>query len=148
MLTRIKEFFTQRILDAEETDQSPEKLAVAALLIEVMVIDDDLAESELASITQSLSNLLALSADDIEELITLSRSEVENATSLYEFTRQINQHYDLEKKKQLMVSLWRVAYADGVLDKYEESIIRKIADLIHLRHAEYIQCKIAAREPV
>jgi len=51
MLTRIKEFFTQRILDAEETDQSPEKLAVAALLIEVMVIDDDLAESELASIT-------------------------------------------------------------------------------------------------
>ena len=148
MLTRIKEFFTQRILDAEEADQSPEKLAVAALLIEVMVIDDDLAESELASITQSLSNLLALSADDIEELITLSRSEVENATSLYEFTRQINQHYDLEKKKQLMVSLWRVAYADGVLDKHEESIIRKIADLIHLRHAEYIQCKLAACEPV
>lgn len=148
MLTRIKEFFTQRILEAEDTDQSPEKLAVAALLIEVMVIDEDLAESELASITQSLSNLLALSADDIEELITLSRSEVENATSLYEFTRQINQHYDLEKKKQLMVSLWRVAYADGVLDKYEESIIRKIADLIHLRHVEYIQCKIAAREPV
>ena len=136
MLTRIKEFFTQRILEAEEADQSPEKLAVAALLIEVMVIDEDLAESELASITQSLSNLLALSADDIDELITLSRSEVENATSLYEFTRQINQHYDLEKKKQLMVSLWRVAYADGVLDKYEESIIRKIADLIHLRHAE------------
>lgn len=107
MLTRIKEFFTQRILEAEEADQSPEKLAVAALLIEVMVIDEDLAESELASITQSLSNLLALSADDIDELITLSRSEVENATSLYEFTRQINQHYDLEKKKQLMVSLWR-----------------------------------------
>ena len=49
MLTRIKEFFTQRILDAEEADQSPEKLAVAALLIEVMVIDDDLAESELAT---------------------------------------------------------------------------------------------------
>ena len=65
MLTRIKEFFTQRILEAEDTDQSPEKLAVAALLIEVMVIDEDLAESELASITQSLSNLLALSANVI-----------------------------------------------------------------------------------
>ena len=146
MLTRIKQFFDQRILESDDVDQNPEKLAVAALLIEVMVIDDELAESELMSITQSLSSLLALSSKDIEELITLSRSEVKNATSLYEFTRQINQHFDIEKKKRLMTSLWRVAYADGVLDKHEENIIRKIAVLIHLRHAEYIDCKLSARD--
>ena len=104
MLTRIKQFFDQRILESDDIDQNPEKLAVAALLIEVMVIDDELAESELMSITQSLSSLLALSSKDIEELITLSRSEVKNATSLYEFTRQINQHFDIEKKKRLIVT--------------------------------------------
>ena len=44
-----------------------------------------------------------------------------------------------------MTALWQVALADDYLDKYEESIIRKISDLIHLRHSEYIQCKSNAR---
>mgnify|MGYP003316830790 CR=1 FL=1 len=43
-----------------------------------------------------------------------------------------------------MTALWQVALADDYLDKYEESIIRKISDLIHLRHSEYIQCKANA----
>ena len=45
-----------------------------------------------------------------------------------------------------MTTLWRVAYADGKLDKYEENIIRRIADLIHIRHSEYIKCKVIAKE--
>ena len=38
--------------------------------------------------------------------------------------------------------LWQGAYADGELSSIEEHIIRKIADLLHLRHSEYIQTKL------
>ena len=146
VLSRIKEYFDGRILEPEDLGETPENLAVAALLIEVMVIDGKMAEDELTSIADTLRNLLNLDERDVNELIQLSQSEVSDATSLYQFTSEINKHFKLAKKMQLMTSMWRVAYADGHLDKHEENIIRRVSELIHLRHSEYIQCKQAAKE--
>jgi uncharacterized tellurite resistance protein B-like protein len=145
MIDRIKSFFAKNVIEPEETVAS-EQLATAALLVEVMVIDGNLDEQELASISQTLCDILSLEAQQVEELLRLSREEVAEATSLYQFTREINQHFDLDKKMDLLTALWRVAYADGELDKHEESIIRRIADLMHIRHNEYIRCKLAARD--
>lgn len=145
MIDRIKSFFAKNVIEPEETVAS-EQLATAALLVEVMVIDGNLDEQELASISQTLCDILSLEAQQVEELLRLSREEVAEATSLYQFTREINQHFDLDKKMDLLTALWRVAYADGHLDKHEESIIRRIADLMHIRHNEYIRCKLAARD--
>lgn len=148
MFAHIRDYFEKQILNTHGEDvpeTRPEQLATAALLIEVMIVDGNLSEKELASISQTLKTLLSLSAEDVEELIALSQAEVDQATSLYEFTRQINQHFDLKQKMHLMTSMWRVAFADGYLDKHEESIIRRVSELIHLRHAEYIRCKLAAK---
>ena len=93
----------------------------------------------------TLKNFLNLSTEHVQELIALSQAEVDEATSLYEFTRHINQHFDLSQKMQLMTSMWHVAFADGHLDKHEEGIIRRVSELIHLRHGEYIKCKLAAK---
>jgi uncharacterized tellurite resistance protein B-like protein len=41
--------------------------------------------------------------------------------------------------------MWQVAYADGRLDKYEEGLIRQVAELTYVPHAEYIRTKLAAR---
>ena len=146
MIEKIKSFFSKNVLEAEEETTTPEQLATAALLIEVMVIDGNLDEQELQSISGTLSSMLDLSQDQIDELIALSREEVADATSLYQFTKEINDHYDIDKKIYLMTAMWRVAFADGHLDKYEENIIRRVADLLHIRHSEYIQCKVAARD--
>jgi uncharacterized tellurite resistance protein B-like protein len=146
MIDKIKNFFSKNVLEPEEDAATPEQLATAALLIEVMVIDGNLDQQELESISGTLSSMLNLSQDQIDELISLSREEVAEATSLYQFTREINEHFELDKKLSLMTAMWRVAFADGHLDKYEENIIRKVADLLHIRHSEYIQCKLAARD--
>jgi uncharacterized tellurite resistance protein B-like protein len=146
MIDKIKNFFYKNVLEPEEDAATPEQLATAALLIEVMVIDGNLDQQELESISGTLSSMLNLSQDQIDELISLSREEVAEATSLYQFTREINEHFELDKKLSLMTAMWRVAFADGHLDKYEENIIRKVADLLHIRHSEYIQCKLAARD--
>ena len=145
MIDRIKSFFAKNVLEPEETVAS-EQLATAALLVEVMVIDGNLDGQELASISQTLCDILSLEAEQVDELLRLSREEVAEATSLYQFTREINQHFELDKKMDLMTALWRVAYADGLLDKHEEGIIRRIADLLHIRHNEYIRCKLVARD--
>tara|TARA_A100001011_G_scaffold30053_1_gene29075 strand:- start:1015 stop:1461 length:447 start_codon:yes stop_codon:yes gene_type:complete len=146
VLSSIKRFFEERIVESENDKSGNEQLAVAALLVEVMIIDGDIADTELNTIIKSLRELLDIKENDLRELIELSKKEVNTATSLYQFTRQINESYNIDKKIELMTTLWRVAYADGKLDKYEENIIRRIADLIHIRHSEYIKCKVIAKE--
>jgi uncharacterized tellurite resistance protein B-like protein len=89
---------------------------------------------------------LALSGEQVDELIRLSRDEVAEATSLYQFTREINTHFNADQKMNLLTAMWRVAFADGYLDKHEESIIRRVADLLHILHSDYIRCKLAARD--
>ena len=146
MIDKIKSFFSKNVLEPETELTSPDQLATAALLIEVMVIDGDLDDQEMQSIAGTLSNMLHLSKEQIDQLIELSKEEVADATSLYQFTKEINEHFDIEKKLSLMTAMWRVAFADGHLDKYEENIIRRVADLLHIRHSEYIRCKANARE--
>lgn len=146
MIEKIKAFFAKNIIDTDDNSLQAEQLATAALLIEVMVIDGNLAEDELRSISQTLSQILQLSSEQVDELILLSRDQVAEATSLYQFTKEINAHFDQQRKLELMTAMWRVAFADGHLDKQEEGIIRRVADLLHLRHSEFIQCKLTARD--
>ena len=146
MIDKIKSFFSKNVLEPEAETTSPDQLATAALLIEVMVIDGDLDDQEMRAIAGTLSNMLDLSKEQIDQLIELSKEEVAEATSLYQFTKEINEHFDIEKKLSLMTAMWRVAFADGHLDKYEENIIRRVADLLHIRHSEYIRCKANAKD--
>ena len=145
MIDKIKSFFSINVLEPEIETTSPDQLATAALLIEVMVIDGDLDDQEMQAIAGTLSYMLHLSKEQIDQLIELSKEEVAEATSLYQFTKEINEHFDIEKKLSLMTAMWRVAFADGHLDKYEENIIRRVADLLHIRHSEYIRCKANAK---
>ena len=146
MIEKIKAFFAKNVIDTDDNSLQAEQLATAALLIEVMVIDGNLAEDELQSISRTLSQILQLSSEQVDELILLSRDQVADATSLYQFTKEINAHFDQRKKLELMTAMWRVAFADGHLDKQEEGIIRRVADLLHLRHSEFIHCKMTARD--
>ena len=146
MLDKIKQLFAKNTDTNEQDRVASEHLATAALLIEVMVIDGNLDDQELQSISQTLCEILDLTEAQVDELIALSREEVAEATSLYQFTREINNHFDLEGKMKLLTSMGRVAYADGYLDKHEGGIIRGVADLLHIRHNEYIRCKLEARD--
>ena len=146
MLSKIKQLFAKKEQQSDQEKVAEEHLATAALLIEVMVIDGHMDDQELQSISATLCSILELDKGQVDELISLSKAEVEDATSLYQFTKQINDHYDLEGKLQLLTSMWKVAYADGELDKHEENIIRRVSDLLHIRHSEYIRCKLNAQE--
>lgn len=142
MIDQIQKFFSSRLNpENEETDQGQMKLAAAALMVEVMVIDRDLNPAELAEIKCMLTKRFQLASEEIQQLIELARKEVDSATSLFQFTRLINDHFDARAKTQLIENLWRVAYADQVLDKHEEALIRRIAELLYVSHKDFIQSK-------
>lgn len=117
------------------------QLAVAALLIEVAMADHQFSDQELGSLSYSLKSKYSLTSDEISELITLAKSESNHATSLHQFTQIVNQHCDNAEKFNLIRAMWEIAFADGNLDKYEDYLIRKVADLIYLPHSEFIRAK-------
>jgi uncharacterized tellurite resistance protein B-like protein len=116
-------------------------LAIAALLIEVAMADHQFSEVELHNLGAILERKFSLSSDELAELINLAKHEANHATSLHQFTQLINQYCSTEEKFKLMKAMWEMAYADGDLNKYEDYIIRKVADLIYVPHTEFIRAK-------
>lgn len=149
MISKIKTFFSTHISDAANNKASgtgdPAQLAAAALLVEIMVTDHLISEDEETTITVLLENRFGLSAPEARELFGLARQEVAEATSLYQFTALVNEHFSMEQKFSLLTEAWQVALADGILDKYEENLIRRLADLLHIRHSQFIKAKKIAR---
>ena len=129
-------------------DTDPEELrrqlrmAAAALLIEMTRADYSVDSVEKQTLQNVLQAALGLDAAEVEKLLELAGTAADRATSLYEFTRLINDHYSREEKLVLVESMWRVAFADGDLDKYEERLIRQVSDLIHVPHKEFIRLKL------
>jgi len=82
-----------------------------------------------------------LSHQEAARLAELGGEEARAAVSLYEFTETIDKSLAVEDKIRIVEMLWEIAYADGDLDKYEEHLMRKLADLLHLSHRQLIQAK-------
>ena len=152
MIQAIKRYFEQRldVSAAESSDhlQRRLRLATAALLFEVARADDHISDDEFASLERVLRETFSLKSTDIQELIRLGEQEAKLATSYFQFTSLIKDHFDLEMKAKVIEMLWRVAFADGRIDTYEEHFVRKIADLLYVPHGEFIAAKHRAERDV
>ena len=149
MLSTIKSFFETKLAHDEQEESvigvSRIDLVCAALLIEVINSDHELDERESKEFLEVLKESLDVSDEDLNELVELAEAEAHRATSLYEFTRLINDEYDYEEKCGLIEKMWRIAFSDDQLDKYEEHLIRKISELIYVSHSDFIRCKLKVK---
>ncbi|NOX09009.1 MAG: TerB family tellurite resistance protein [Gammaproteobacteria bacterium] len=142
MIVSLKAFITQYIVsDVVEDSDAALKMAAAALLIEMVRADADAFEQEYEAVRVALSEVFNFSEEESRDLSELAKTAVDESSSLHQFTRLINQHFDQGRKIQLIEMLWRVAYADGRLDRYEEYLMRKLADLLYVSHRDYLQAK-------
>jgi len=143
MLNRIKRFFDQHLAMASMA-QDPEhalRLAVGALLLEMTHMDGEVWPKEREAVEQAVRTCFDLTEEEIAELLDLAEAERAEATDYFQFTSLINGSYAPEQKERLIETLWRVAYANEALHKYEEHLVRKIADLLHVPHSAFIAAK-------
>jgi uncharacterized tellurite resistance protein B-like protein len=150
MLRAIQDFFRDQMApdQAGKHDQHSLQLATAALLFEMLRADFDEHPEEYAALERVLQHNFSLSESETRQLAQLADQEAADAVSLYQFTGLINQHFSAEEKVQVIEMLWQVAYADGRLDRYEEALVRKISELLHVPHRDFIQAKHRVQESV
>jgi len=143
MLASLKDLIVNH-LSSDEDDEKREhtlQMATAALLLEICRSDSDIQQKELLHVQQRLQDHFNLTEAETSALIDRAGSEVDNSVSLYEFTRPVNKNLSREERVHIVELLWEVAFVDGVLDKYEEFYVRKIADLLYVSQKDYIRTK-------
>ncbi|MFT5235869.1 MAG: putative tellurite resistance protein B-like protein [Shewanella sp.] len=147
MIAKLKAFLTSHSQALTPEEQARHlNLAAVSLLLEVVFADETLSDEEAKLLPSMLTEALSLAPSEVEELIEEATKIQGDSTSLYEFTNEINEKCSVEQKQKLILSMWKLAYADGQLCRYEDQIIRRTADLLYLKHSELIQMRNMAME--
>jgi len=146
----LKEWFTRQFGGRSSEQGSGSagslNLAVAALLVEVLRADYEVGPGEREQVVRSIGKLLSLGESESSALLELAERQADESHDLYQFTSMINQAYTAAEKERLVEHLWRVARADQSIHKYEEHLIRRIAELLHVPHASFIAAKLQASD--
>ena len=151
MLTRIKLCIETTVFSVSETEsvadhEHAKQVAAAALLLEMAYADAEVKEEEKQAVLNAIQVNFNLSAEETNEIIQLAEEEAKQAVCLYDFTRLIHDRFSYQEKIQLLEMLWSVALSDNELEKNEEYLVRKVADLLHISHKDFIQAKLKITE--
>jgi len=128
------------------TDQRERNLmiATAALFMEVAAADFFISPEEESHIKTTLNSIFDIDPEEVEELLDSAREIREARQDIWQFASVIKDNYGRGDRYEILLHLWRLIYADGTVDQYEDSVIRKITTLLGLDHGDMIQAKISA----
>lgn len=117
------------------------ELAAAVLMVEMARADQDFDEAEAEAIAEALRETFPNLSESVGALMGRARSESVDLTSFFPYVEHINEEWDRERKVGLLTQLWRVAQADGRIDRFEEHYLRRICELLNLPPKTFVQVR-------
>jgi len=148
MLKAIRDFFEQHIgqsaTPAQETHRI--QIATAALLVEVVRGDGSIAAAERDALLGAIGGKFSLAPAEAAALVDLAEQETGLANDYFQFTSLINRSFPPPQKLRVIELMWQVAYADAALSAHEQHVLRKVAELLHVPHGDYIAAKMRAKK--
>lgn len=152
MLSKIEKFFKDRVqievTHSHEDIERKLRIATTVLFLEVAHADLKILTEEEERITNIMKSIFGLSAEEIEELLSLAREARQERNDIWIFTNLLKENFDRQKRFNILEKLWLIIYADGTVDKYEDRLIRKITSLLGLEHGDMIQAKRSAKQKI
>ena len=128
-----------------ERERRSLQVAVASLLHEATRVDLKDGPEERAAAARALTSLFGAGPADATALLEEGRERAKRLTSYYAPVSVIKRAFDLPQRVLLIEHLWRIAYADGRLDQYEDHFVRKVAHLLYLPNTQCILARNRAR---
>lgn len=121
--------------------------AGAVVLLEMAAVDDHFGEAELDIIHQAIERAFGIDGAELDELVAEANTLRQQSVSLHEYTRSLRTGLPRGSRDELVGWLWKVAYANGDIDRFEEQLLRRLADLLGVPHQEFMRQKHLARGP-
>lgn len=147
MLDKLKQLLQRELLSEDDNSDGSQvsvKLAAAALMVEVIAADYHFKDEEREMLLSILQKRFSLDETAAENLLDDAQQAHKSATDYFAFTSEINRRYSQEKKIELIQTLWQLANADDQVHQIEQHVIRRISNLLHVEHSDFIAAKIAA----
>jgi uncharacterized tellurite resistance protein B-like protein len=143
LINQISDVITSPAGTADDTDQRDAAIrsATAVLMVDVARADCDFDADEFDSLLRLIQAHFHLSAEQAAAIVNEADEKVDGLTSLHDFTQLLHNNLDEQEKAQVIGLLWKIAYADGRLDKYEDALVLKISDLLHVSRGKVMQLK-------
>lgn len=146
LISRVTETLSATSSDGgdEAAREGALRMATAVLMLDVARADHVFEECEFDRVLDLVQRHFRLAPEDAAELVNAADDRAENLTSLHDFTQLLHKHLEEGEKARIVGLLWQVAYADGRLDKYEDSLVLKISDLLHVSRGRVMRLKYDA----
>jgi len=150
MITAFNKFFKKYIkplaAGSDVVSERSLQLATAALLVEMMRADAEITVDERRMVMSNIMARFHLTEEESNALLQFAEEKIREATGYYEFTALINKGFTYEQKVRVIENLWEIAFTDKYLDKHEEHMVRRIADLIYVEHKDFIDAKLRVKK--
>ena len=125
-------------------DENALARAAAVVLLEMAAADDQFQAAELEMVQTAIQTAFQLSGAELKDLMAEARSLREHSVSLHDFTRSLRTGLAREERAALVGWMWKVAFSDGNVDRFEEQLLRRLTDLLGVPHEEFIRQKLLA----
>lgn len=147
MIKRWYEQVIAALSGGRDKEESPEdrarilRMATAILLVDVARADDRFSESEFERVITLVTRHFQLTIEEAASLINMADEKADQLISVHELTQLLHGNLDEAEKSEVVRLLWEVAFADGELDKHEDSLVLKISDLLHVSRGLVMRLK-------
>ena len=122
------------------------QLASAVLMVSVVRADLESRQDEHHALQRAVGRALDLHEEAAALVVRVAEEALAQGISFGALLQQIESECSLDQKRQLVESLWRIAFADADLAGHEEYLVRKVANKIGLSTADLVETKVRARE--
>ena len=123
-----------------------QQLAAAVLMVSVVRADRESRQDEHRALERAVGRALDLHEEAAALVVRVAEEAVGRGVSFGSLLVQLKQECSPDQKKQLVESLWRIAFSDAELAAHEEYLVRKIAGQLGLSTADLVETKVRARE--
>lgn len=131
----LRKFFGEKSSDKENEDvlnNSVIEEAVVVLLLRAANIDGKKDEQEIKAIKRLIIKQFNYNEEEADILIVSASKKEESSTDLFEWSKIINDHYDLDSKKIVFSMMCEIICADGLIDPFESNLIRRLSGLLYI----------------
>lgn len=139
--------FSPQLEPAPEDREHALRVATALLLVEVARADLDSDLTADATVCELLRAHFELTEPEVRLLVEEARRTADRAVELQAFTRRLHESLSSAEKERVVEMLWRVALADRNLDKHEDHLVRRVAQLLYVPHGDMIRIRNRVHTP-
>lgn len=126
---------------ADRFDKDDERLAAAALLIHVSMIDGEMTDAERLRLQDLLQREFSLDPASVTDLIELASAAEREAVDLYSFTSLLNRALDDAGRRRMVKMMWQMVFADGRMNEFEDNVVWRASDLLGISARERVELR-------